>query len=151
LNVAPAGGSAATLINASNNGTVSTVTIGDASQANLTVNNTGVHVANGGGYATISGVADGVDGHDAVNVNQLNRVSRKAYSGIAQVAAMATIPAPAPGHSCSIGVGAGTFGGEQGYALGFKGIVTDNIMVGVSAGIGSSSPAAAAIGASYSW
>ncbi|HWR01730.1 MAG TPA: YadA C-terminal domain-containing protein, partial [Chlorobaculum sp.] len=127
------------------------VRLGDISSTTLTVNNTGVHLDNNGNPVPLTGVADGVNNYDAVNVEQLNRVSKKAYSGIAQVAAMATIPAPMPGHQYSIGMGAGTYGGQQAFAIGGKAIVTDNVTLGASFGVGSGSPTAAAVGASFSW
>ncbi len=91
--------------------------------------------------------------YDAVNVKQLNDVSRNAYSGIAQIAAMTAIPAPASGHRYAFGVGVGTYGGEQAIAAGAKGAVSDNILVAGSIGAGFSArtPVAGAVGASFSW
>lgn len=129
------------------------VRTGAEDSGNVTVNDSGVHLSNNGSPARLTGVADGVNDFDAVNVRQLNTLSKKAFSGIAQIAAMTAIPAPTPGRHYSIGVGVGTYGGEQAIALGTKASVTDNIMFGASVGAGFSSgtPVAGAMGASISW
>jgi hypothetical protein len=124
---------------------------GDNGQSTVTVNNTGVHMANNGAPARVTGVANGVNGDDAVNMNQLNGLSRKAYSGIAQVGAMAAIPEPKSGQCYSVGMGVGTYGGQGAVALGGKAYINDNVSVGAGFGISSGSPSAVAAGASFSW
>lgn len=129
------------------------VRVGAEDSGNVTVNDSGVHLSNNGSPARLTGVADGVNDFDAVNVRQLDKVSKKAFSGIAQIAAMSAIPSPPPGCHFAIGVGVGTYGGEQAVALGTKACVTDNIILGASVGAGFSSgtPVAGAMGASFSW
>lgn len=124
---------------------------GDNGQSTVTVNNTGVHMANNGAPARVTGVANGVNGNDAVNMNQLNGLSRKAYSGIAQVGAMASIPEPKSGNCYSVGMGVGTYGGQGAVAVGGKAYLNDNISLGAGFGISSGSPSAVAAGASFSW
>ncbi|KUL30169.1 YadA-like family protein [Chlorobium limicola] len=124
---------------------------GDNSQSTVTVDNRGVHMANNGAPARVTGVADGVNGNDAVNMNQLNTLSKKAYSGIAQVGALASIPEPKSGQCYSIGMGVGSYGGQGAIAFGGKAFVNDNITVGAGLGISSGSPSAMAAGASFSW
>ena len=108
-------------------------------------------MANNGAPARVTGVADGVNGNDAVNMNQLNTLSKKAYSGIAQVGALASIPEPKSGQCYSIGMGVGSYGGQGAIAFGGKAFVNDNITVGAGLGISSGSPSAMAAGASFSW
>ncbi|TCP91227.1 trimeric autotransporter adhesin [Cricetibacter osteomyelitidis] len=79
----------------------------------------------------ITNVAPGVDGTDAVNVNQLrgianhiagkiNKVDNNARAGIAGAIATATLPqAYLPGKSL-VAVGGGTYRGESGVALGMS-------------------------------
>lgn len=148
-------GSERILISATTSATTTSpeVRIGATDSGNLTVNDNGVTLDNHGSPARLRGVADGVNDYDGVNVHQLNRLTRNAYSGIAQIAAMTAIPAPAQGHRYAFGVGVGTYGGEQAIAVGAKATVTDNLMVAGSLGAGFSSrtPVAGAVGASLSW
>ena len=156
LDVAGSTGTAKRLINATTNDNSSNpqVTVGSPDSGNLTVNDNGVTLDNHGSPARLRGVANGVDNYDAVNMQQLNRLTRNAYSGIAQIAAMTAIPAPAPGHRYAIGVGVGTYGGEQGLAAGVKAAITENLLIAGSVGVGLGSkytPMAGAAGASFSW
>ena len=129
------------------------VRVGAATSGNVTVNDDGVTLRNNGTPARLRGVADGVDYNDAVNMHQLNRLARNAYSGIAQIAAMTAIPAPPAGHRYAFGVGVGTYGGEQAFAAGGKAAVSDNLMFAgsIGAGFSSKTPMAGAVGASLSW
>jgi trimeric autotransporter adhesin len=124
---------------------------GDSGQSTVTLDNTGVHMANNGAPSRVTGVANGVNDNDAVNMNQLNTLSKKAYSGIAQVGALASIPEPKSGQCYSIGMGVGAYGGQGAVAFGGKAYVNDNITVGAGLGISSGSPSAMAAGASFSW
>lgn len=124
---------------------------GDNNQSSVTVDNNGIHMANNGAPARVTGVANGSNGHDAVNMNQLNNLSRKAYSGIAQIGALAAIPEPKSGQCYSVGMGVGTYGGQGAVALGGKAYINDNISVGGGFGISSGSPSAVAAGASFGW
>jgi autotransporter adhesin len=104
----------------------------------------------------ISNVAPGVQGTDAVNVNQLNQVkagvndvSRMAYSGTAMAFAMAAtyLPTLDPGEM-TVGVGVGSYKGYSALGLTFKALADDGKMSwgagvsstgkewGVNAGIG---------------
>jgi hypothetical protein len=110
----------------------STVLTGGTNSTSLTLNDAGATFANTttGGPARVTGVADGTTRFDAVNFGQLTEV----YGGIASVAAMANIPAPAPGKNFSIGLGYGNFEGESAFALGGAARLTDNVSVQASAG-----------------
>ncbi len=168
------GGAGLVLISATTSATTTTpeVRIGATSSGNVTVNDSGVRLSNNGSAARLRGVADGVDPNDAVNVSQLDsriagvgefaseelykeiyKVTTKAYSGIAQIAAMSAIPAPPPDRCYSLGVGVGTFAGERAIAIGTRATVSDNVMFSASVGKGFSkgSASAAAMGASFSW
>jgi trimeric autotransporter adhesin len=156
LDVAGTSGTAKELINASTSATSTNpqVTVGAATSGNVTVNDDGVTLRNNGSPARLRGVEDGVDYYDGVNMHQLNRLARNAYSGIAQIAAMTAIPSPPAGHRYAFGVGVGTYGGEQAIAIGAKAAVSDNLMFAgsVGAGLGSKHiPMAGAAGASLSW
>ena len=121
-----------------------------------------VSVGAAGAERRITNVAPGVNGTDAVNVNQLNNVAgavnnlstqlaetqRVAYTGVAMSMAMAGnyMPGLAPGES-AMGVGVGGFKGYGALSLNFKhfykdgrmtfgaGVSTNGKDSGVSAGI----------------
>ncbi|MFI3198515.1 MAG: YadA-like family protein, partial [Methylococcaceae bacterium] len=83
----------------------------------------------------------------------VNQTANRAYSGIAQIAAMAAIPAPAAGKNYSIGMGGGFYAGQQAIAFGGKATIAENFSVGASfgTGFGSTSSMAASVGAGYSF
>lgn len=82
--------------------------------------------------------------------SRIDRVSEKAYSGIASVAALAAIPGPAEGKRFSVGVGVGHYEGESAFAVGANASVTPNLNVKVGVGHSSGNTTANA-GASFSW
>ncbi|TDU23349.1 trimeric autotransporter adhesin, partial [Panacagrimonas perspica] len=107
----------------------------------------------------ITNVARGVDATDAVNMSQLGDVRhsvdkfrRDLSAGIASIAAMSALPDPSVGKRFSVGVGAGTYDGEQGYAMGLKAALTDSINVTAAVGGATSGGnASASVGAGFSW
>ncbi|TDU23197.1 trimeric autotransporter adhesin, partial [Panacagrimonas perspica] len=107
----------------------------------------------------ITNVAAGVDATDAVNMSQLrdlghsvDKFRKDLSAGIASVSAMAAIPEPAPGTRFSIGVGTGSYDGENGFAIGMKAHFNNNFSltgaVGGGTGPGDTS---ASLGAGFSW
>ena len=134
----------------------STVLTGGTASTSLTLDDNGATFANTvtGGPARVTGVADGTSPFDAVNVRQLNRkldgLGRKAYSGIASVAALSGIPAPIEGKMVSVGMGYGNYSGENAVAIGAKANIQK--MIGVTAGIGiSNGQTSTALGVGYGW
>ena len=129
---------------------------------NMTLNNSGVQLSNAsGGPVRVMGVANGINANDAVNVSQLtqannniynriNGLQSKAYSGIASVAAMATIPEPIAGHNYTVGVGFGNFGSQSAVAFGGKANVGDSIRVAASLGY-AGSELTVGLGTGFSW
>ncbi|KML48845.1 hypothetical protein VL15_28790 [Burkholderia cepacia] len=120
-----------------------------------------VSVGSPGNERTISNVAPGVNGTDAVNVNQLNQamgglqgqindVAKSAYSGIAAATALSMIPSVDPGKTLSVGIGGGSYRGEQAVALGGTARITQNLQVRAGVGM-SGSGTAVGVGASYQW
>ena len=126
----------------------STVLSGGTQSTSLTLNNAGATFANTttGGPAHVTGVADGTRKFDAVNFGQL----KDAYSGIASVAAMANIPAPAPGKSYSFGLGFGNFEGQNAFALGGAARLTENVSIQASVGHSDDNNTVGA-GVGFSW
>jgi hypothetical protein len=126
----------------------STVLSGGTQSTSLTLNNAGATFANTttGGPAHVTGVADGARKFDAVNFGQL----KDAYSGIASVAAMANIPAPAPGKSYSLGLGFGNFEGQNAFALGGAARLTENVSIQASVGHSDDNNTVGA-GVGFSW
>jgi hypothetical protein len=104
-----------------------TVLSGGTKSTTLTLDDSGATFRNDttGGAAKVTGVANGTQTHDAVNYGQL----QKAYSGIASVSALAAIPDPIPGKKCSVGLGYGSYMGEDAIALGLKGDVAETIRI----------------------
>lgn len=137
-----------------------------------TINNTGVHIKNGpsltinginAGGKTITNVAPGVNGTDAVNVNQLNAsqkaafkrihdVDRKARAGIAQAIATAGLPqAYLPGKNLAA-LSAGTYGGESGFAVGVSSISDDGKWIfKVTGSANTRGQAGGSVGVGYQW
>lgn len=137
-----------------------------------TINNTGVHIKNGpsltinginAGGKTITNVAPGVNGIDAVNVNQLNAsqkaafkrihdVDRKARAGIAQAIATAGLPqAYLPGKNLAA-LAAGTYGGESGFAVGVSSISDDGKWIfKVTGSANTRGQAGGSVGVGYQW
>lgn len=154
------------LLNGVNNtitGTTSTAISGGTST--LTLSNAGATLNN----QQIHGVAAGVANTDAVNVGQLtalssnnaarfnamdsriDSVSERAYAGIASVAALAAIPSPAAGKTYSVGLGVGTYSGENAFAVGFRGVVSDAVSVTLGVSQNSATKTAANAGVGFSW
>lgn len=100
----------------------------------------------------ISGVSDGVGAFDAVNRRQLDGLDSNLSSGIASIAALASIPAPICGKNYSAGLGYGHYNGESAYAVGVKAnIPQSNISLAAGVGFSTNSSPAANVGASLSW
>ena len=109
----------------------------------------------------MTGVANGVNPYDAVNKSQLDftanalnsrigDVQSKAYSGIASVAAMASIPEPNAGKNYSVGIGYGNFGNQSAVAFGGKANVGDSVRVAANLGY-AGSELTFGLGTGFSW
>lgn len=116
--------------------------------------------ANNNAPVQLHGIANGTAPNDAVNFSQLNTLEQKvdknatrAFSGIAQIAAMQAIPAPIAGKNYSIGIGGGFYAGQQAMAFGGKANVGEhvNVSASVANGFGSNKDMAASVGAGLSW
>ncbi|MBK3866903.1 hypothetical protein GFL09_04245 [Pseudomonas stutzeri] len=128
----------------------------------------------------ISNVADGQADTDAVNIRQLNamqsgssaalnefsnrvdarfnalderidEIAERAYGGVASVAALAAIPAPAPGKRFTVGAGLGSYSSESAVAIGFRAAVTESTSVTAGVSRNTASKTAASVGVGYSW
>jgi autotransporter adhesin len=85
-----------------------------------------VSVGSPGNERRITNVAPGVYATDAVNVSQLNDVSRVAYSGIAMSMAMAATYMPnLEGGEKALGIGVGNYKGYGALGLNFKALNND--------------------------
>ena len=122
---------------------------GGTNSTSLTLDDNGAKFANtaNGDPVKVTGVADGTADFDAVNWRQL----KKAYAGIASVAALAAIPNPANGNKFSIGMGYGNFKGLNAIAVGAKAAITKNISATLGVGYNSSSKETVNAGVGYSW
>lgn len=125
-----------------------TVSGGAGNSSSLTLSDRNARFSNAatGRPITVTGVADGEDDFDAVNVRQF-------AGAIASVTAQANIPALASGQNVNLGVGVGHFMGKSGMALGMNWRVADNALVKatVSSGLNSGSEAAVGVGTSIGW
>jgi hypothetical protein len=139
-----------------------TVIKGGTGTTTLTVDDDGAKFAGSTGQpVVVTGVADGSNPYDAVNMrtfdagySKLNRrisdVENKSYGGIAAAVALAGIPAPAAGKQYTVGAGWGNYEGENAFALGGRAQVTPEFQL--TAGWGYSSEGNAFnVGAGYSW
>ncbi|WP_372829459.1 YadA-like family protein [Psychrobacter maritimus] len=128
------------------------ISVDSVTTGNTTVNNNGVSIKDGpsmtvdgiyAGNKTITGVADGIEVNDAVNLGQLNALDQRvsnsvnelgykigevedgANAGISAAMAMSSLPqAYIPGKSM-IGGGVGTYNGQSAVAVGIS-RVSDN-------------------------
>ncbi|WP_166635098.1 YadA family autotransporter adhesin [Mesocricetibacter intestinalis] len=102
-----------------------------------------VSVGSEGNERRITNVARGINGTDAVNVNQLNevkaqtesvrrdlrRTDKKLRAGIAGVTAMANIPQVTQPGANTVGVGVGNFKGENAVAVGYSKLSDNNKII----------------------
>jgi len=128
---------------------VETRVSGGVNSTSMTLTNSGARFRNDttGGPARVTGVADGRSRYDAVNYSQL----RNAYAGIAQVAAMASIPEPMPNKNYSVGIGYGHYADTGGIALGLKARVAEKVSLSAAFGTGEGGENSASAGVGYSW
>ena len=82
--------------------------------------------------------------------SKIDSVAKKAYAGIASVAALAAIPGPAAGKQFAVGVGVGNYAGQQAIAIGANASFGQNINVKAGFGVSDGKTTANA-GASFSW
>lgn len=128
----------------------------------------------------ITNVAAGTVGTDAVNYDQLSavqngynsrydelssqtnarfnymdkridKVEEVANAGVASVAALAAIPAPAYGKRFSVGAGLGNYSSESAVAVGFRAAITESTSVTAGVSRNTASKTAANLGVGYSW
>lgn len=135
---------------------------GGTQSTSFTLDDNGATLSNSatGAPVQLHGIANGTAANDAVNFSQLNTLEQKvdknatrAFSGIAQIAAMQAIPAPIAGKNYSIGMGGGFYAGQQAMAFGGKANVGEhlNVSASVANGFGSNKDMAASVGAGFSW
>ena len=90
-----------------------------------------VSVGNAESQRTISNVAPGVYGTDAVNVNQLKAVERKISAGVSAAMAMTT-PVIAAGKSNAVALGAASYNNTSAVALNLAHKFTDDVVATAS-------------------
>jgi len=94
-------------------------------------NTVSVGNAETGSTRTISNVAPGVYGTDAVNVNQLKAVERKISAGVSAAMAMTT-PVIAAGKSNAVALGAASYNNTSAVALNLAHKFTDDVVATAS-------------------
>jgi len=117
-----------------------------ASASTLSMNDNGARFSNAatGAPVTVTGVADGKNDFDAINVRQF-------AGAIAAVAAQANVPALAAGQDKTIGLGVGNFMGKTGLALGMNLRGEGNTTYKLSVSTGLNGGAKTVIGAGAAW
>lgn len=135
----------ATVTNAAGNtlglniGTSQTTLSGGTGTTVLTLNDSGASFADSNGQAVVvSGIAPGVLGTDAVNVNQLNSamgmLRDDAFAGIAISNALDVV-LPQEGNNLSMRLGAGYYQSASAYGLSVVGRVRDNMFIDLGYGM----------------
>jgi hypothetical protein len=119
---------------------------GGTQSSSLTLNDTNARFsrASDGAPITVTGVADGRNDFDAINVRQF-------ANAIAGVTALTNIPGLQQGQEKSIGVGVGSFMGKSALALGLNYRVDAKTALRVSASTGLGGGAKPVIGAGAAW
>ncbi len=122
---------------------------GGTRSTSLTLNDRGATFSNAatGAPVRVRGVADGYNDYDAVNFRQM----KKAYSGIAGVAALTQLPAPMVNKRYSFGVGVGHYEDESAMALGFKARYNDQTTLSFGMSHDSQEKNVIAAGVGWSW
>jgi len=119
----------------------------DGGQSNV------VSVGAPGNERRITNVAPGINGTDAVNVNQLagayNDLRNRINATGAMAAAMSNIQLP-PGYTKGLGVAVGTQGGQGALAVGFVATPRPNILTKITASL-SSDTASVGAGITFGW
>ncbi|WP_414135482.1 YadA family autotransporter adhesin [Burkholderia territorii] len=110
-----------------------------------------------GNERRLTNVAPGINGTDAVNMNQLwgvqstvNEVARRAYSGVAAATALTMIPEVDPGKTIAVGIGGGSYQGYSASAIGVSVRFSDNLKAKLGVGI-SGNGSTYGGGVSYQW
>lgn len=95
--------------------------------------------------------ADQIDTRFDAMDRRIDQVEERAYAGIASVAALAAIPAPAHGKRFSVGAGLGNYSSESAVAVGFRAAITESTSVTAGVSRNTASKTAANLGVGYSW
>lgn len=82
---------------------------------------------------------------------RIDKVEEVANAGVASVAALAAIPAPAYGKRFSVGAGLGNYSSESAVAVGFRAAITESTSVTAGVSRNTASKTAANLGVGYSW
>lgn len=119
-------------ITASSAGTTKVTAIREATlqggETRLTLTDRGARLSGSGGApARLSGVADGINEDDAVNVRQLNEGLQEVGAGVAMSMAMSQLPSPLAGSNHAFGIGLGNFDGQAAMALGGTAILSNGV------------------------
>jgi hypothetical protein len=119
---------------------------GGVRSTSLTLDDSGARFSNSanGAPVTVTGVADGSGGYDAINVRQLG-------GAIAAVTATANIPQVDQGKTFAVGVGLGSYLGSQALAFGATYRLDTNLVVKASIASGTSSGSRPATGVGVAW
>jgi hypothetical protein len=126
--------------------TKASITGGNTSPTRMTMTDNAAtfsRVSNGAPI-TVTGVADGKNDFDAINVRQF-------AGAIAAVAAQANVPALAAGQTRTVGIGLGNFMSKTGLALGMNLRGDNNATYKLSVSTGLNGGAKAVIGAGAAW
>lgn len=119
-----------------------------ATATTMSMNDNGARFSNArsGAPVTVTGVADGRNDYDAVNVRQF-------AGAVAAVAAQANVPALAAGQTRTLGLGVGSFMGKAGVALGMniRGEGNATYKLSVSTGLNGGSQTVLGAGAAWSF
>ena len=106
----------------------------------------------------LSGVGDAVNAYDAVNKGQLDSVDQRLSEGIASntqgianVTAMASMPALPASAESGFTAGVGAYSGKNALALGFQHRLNANTALKVAVATGSTGKATVGAGISYAW
>ncbi|SAL52437.1 YadA domain-containing protein [Caballeronia humi] len=113
-----------------------------------------VSIGSDGNERRLTNVAPGINGTDAVNMNQLQsgmgEVARNGYSGVAAATALSMIPEVDADKTLSVGFGYGSYKGYSAGAFGGTARVTKNLKLRAGAGWGSGGKTVGT-GGSYQW
>jgi autotransporter adhesin len=111
-----------------------------------------------GNERRLENVAPGIDGTDAVNLNQLesatareDRAVRQAYGGVAMAFALTSVaPTLAPGEQ-SLVAGVGAFGSQTAFSIKYEARLTNHVFIGTGVAAGTNNGVGGSAGIGFKW
>lgn len=104
-----------------------------------------------GAPVRVSGIANGVNQFDAINLGQLQVVQKEMQRGVAAASALAALPQVEPGKTFQLGVALGNYASQTAFAIGGSYRINENSLVKFAVGTAGGGKVATSAGYGMSW